>query len=205
MLPTATYFKQCVEEIGLNDSDEIVLYDTHGLFSATRAWWMFQVFNKNVKVYILNGGFPRWLAENRPVEAGESATPSTPGSFYIKPDYSSVYVLDQVMDLIKAYQKGETSMTVIDSRPQGRFDGTQPEPRPGLTCGHMPGSISMPFSIFTNPEKNFEIRPREELQQLFDKAGIDLTRKETIVFSCGSGNTACVSLFAAHLLNRNTG
>ena len=92
--------------------------------------------------------------------------------------------------------------TVVDARPQGRFDGTVPEARPGLTSGHMPGSKNIPFSMITNPDKKFEIRPREELLTIFKNAGVDINRKEPIVFSCGSGTTACVDFFAAYLLNR---
>lgn len=180
----------------------ICRYDTHGLFSATRAWWMFRLFNKNAKVYVLNGGLPRWEAEKRPVEGGEVAPITTKGSFYVNPDYSMVRVLDQVLDLIADFKNGKTDMTVVDARPKGRFDGTVPEARPGLTSGHMPGSKNIPFSMISNPDKKFEIRPREELLTIFKNAGVDINRKEPIVFSCGSGTTACVDLFAAHLLNR---
>lgn len=162
-------------------------YDTHGLFSATRAWWMFRLFNKNAKVYILNGGLPRWEAEKRPLESGEPKPVTKKGSFYVNPTYSLVRTLDQVMDLIRDYQAGKTDMTVIDTRPKGRFDGTVPEPRPGLTCGHMPGSVGIPFSDFTNPENNFQLRPREELEKIFKDAGVDIHRKEPIVFSCEIG------------------
>ena len=158
-------------------------YDTHGLFSATRAWWMFRLFNKNAKVYVLNGGLPRWENEKRPLESGEAAPVASPGHFYVNPDYSMVRTLDQVMDLIDAYKKGKTDLTVIDARPKGRFDGTVPEARPGLTSGHMPGSRNIPFSCVANPEKNFEIRPPEELAKLFADIKVDLHRKEPIVFS----------------------
>ena len=90
---------------------------------------------------------------------------------------------DEVMDLINAYKKGEASMTVVDTRPKGRFDGVVPEPRPGLTCGHMPGSVNIPFSSVVDPEKNFQFRSRDELRQLFESQGIDIQRKEPIVFS----------------------
>ena len=193
MLPTAPFFKQCIEDMGLNDSDEIVVYvrggsiisryDTHGLFSATRAWWMFRVFNRNAKVYVLNGGLPRWLAEKRPLESGNGYDTKQKGSFYVKPDYSLVCTFDEVMDLINAYKKGECSMTVIDTRPKGRFDGVVPERRPGLTCGHMPGSVNIPFSSVVDPEKNFQFRSKEELRQLFESHGVDIQRKEPIVFS----------------------
>ena len=174
---------------------------------------MFRLFNKNAKVYVLNGGLPRWEAEKRPLESGESKPVEKRGSFYVNPDYSMVRVLDQVMDLINDYKAGKTDMTVIDTRPKGRFDGTQPEPRPGLTCGHMPGSIGIPFSDFSDPSKNFQLRSKEEIEKIFKDAGVDIRRKEPIVFSfvmnfdylmysCGSGNTACVGLFAAHLINR---
>ena len=116
---------------------------------------MFRLFNKNAKVYVLNGGLPRWEAEKRPLEAGEVPSVTTKGSFYVNPDYSMVRVLDQVMDLIADFKNGKTDMTVVDARPQGRFDGTVPEARPGLTSGHMPGSKNIPFSMITNPDKKF--------------------------------------------------
>lgn len=158
-------------------------YDSHGLFSATRAWWMFRLFNKNAKVYVLNGGLPRWEAEKRPLESGESKLQYPKGRFYVNPDYSMVRTLDQVMDLIDDYKNGKSDMTVIDTRPKGRYDGTQPEPRPGLTCGHMPGSIGIPFSTFTNPDLNFQLRSKEEIEAIFKNAGVDIHRKEPIVFS----------------------
>lgn len=162
-------------------------YDTHGLFSATRAWWMFRLFNKKAKVYVLNGGFPRWLAEKRPTESGNGLDVKEKGHFYVKPDYSLVCTFDEVMDLIDAYKHGKTDMTVVDTRPKPRFDGVVPEPRPGLTCGHMPGSKSLPFSCLVDPAKNFAFRPREEICALFEANGVDLQRKERIVFSFGMG------------------
>lgn len=144
---------------------------------------MFRFFNKDVKVYVLNGGLPRWESEKRPLESGTAAPITTTGHFYVNPDYSMVRTLDQVMDLIDAYKKGKTDLTVIDARPKGRFDGVVPEARPGLTSGHMPGSRNIPFTCVSNPEKNFEIRPPEELAKLFEDIHVDLHRKEPIVFS----------------------
>lgn len=144
---------------------------------------MFRLFNKNAKVYVLNGGLPRWENEKRPLESGEVKAPTTPGHFYVNPDYSMVRTLDQVLDLIDDFKKGKTDLTVIDARPKGRFDGTVPEARPGLTSGHMPGSRNIPFTCVSNPDKNFEVRPREELAKLFKDIDVDINRKEPIVFS----------------------
>lgn len=115
----------CVVEASFQDTIPTVC-----LVPRVRGGW-FRVFNRNAKVYVLNGGLPRWLAEKRPLESGNGYDTKQKGSFYVKPDYSLVCTFDEVMDLINAYKKGECSMTVIDTRPKGRFDGVVPEPRPG--------------------------------------------------------------------------
>ena len=201
MLSTPEYFKQCVEKLGISTNDEIVVYDTHGLFSATRAFWMFRVFNPNVKVYVLNGGLVRWNAEGRKTESGACAAPAK-GNFKTEYHPELVRNMKDILNMIDQFNAGKINRTVIDARPNGRFTGEVAEARPGLQKGHMPGSVNIPFNMVSNPEKNFMIRPKEELQKLFDDQKVDLKQKEPIIFSCGSGTTACVDYFAAYLLGR---
>ncbi|KAK8791074.1 hypothetical protein WA158_005705 [Blastocystis sp. Blastoise] len=201
MLSTPEFFKDCVEKLGISSTDEVVIYDTQGLFSATRALWMFRVFNPNVKTYILEGGMPRWLAEGHKLETGPAVVP-TRGQFDLEYHKELVRNMDDVLDLVKQYQKGKIPHTIIDARPNPRFTGKVGEARPNLFKGHMPGSVNIPFTEITDPQRNYVFRSKEELQDLFKKQNIDLNQKEPLIFSCGSGTTACVDVFAAYLCGR---
>lgn len=179
MLPGAKQFAQMVGALGIADTDTIVVYDGLGLFSAPRAWWTFRIFGAK-NVYILDGGLPAWLAEKRKTERGE--TKRAPKTFNANLDTSAV-AMDT--DVQIALNDGNTQ--VVDARPAGRFAGRDPEPRPGLRPGHMPGAKNVPSSELV---ENGRLIAPERIAQAFAKAGVDLDKP--IITSCGSGVSAVI-------------
>ena len=179
MLPGAKQFAQMVGALGIADTDTIVVYDGLGLFSAPRVWWTFRIFGAK-NVYILDGGLPAWLAEKRKTERGE--TKRAPKTFNANLDTSAV-AMDT--DVQIALNDGNTQ--VVDARPAGRFAGRDPEPRPGLRPGHMPGAKNVPSSELV---ENGRLIAPERIAQAFAKAGVDLDKP--IITSCGSGVSAAI-------------
>jgi len=170
-------FGEMVGELGISETDTIVIYDSVGLFSAARAWWNFAVMGAS-EVYVLDGGLPAWLAEDRPVESGPPGI--TPARFTATPAEGTVIAAEQVL----AHLENETAQ-IVDVRPAGRFAGTTPEPRPGLRSGHMPGGLNLPFA---NLVAEGRLRSAADLRDAIAAAGIDLDRP--VISSCGSGVTA---------------
>ncbi len=183
MLPGPAQFGQDLGKLGIAETDTIVVYDGTGLYSAPRIWWTLRIFGAK-NVFILDGGLPAWLAEGRPTEAGEVKLPAK--KFSATMDTGAVAM---VADVQMALNDG--SAQVIDARSAGRFAGTEPEPRPGLRSGHMPGAFNVPF-----PEimENGRLASPETIKQAFAKAGVD-TDKPAIT-SCGSGVTAVLLALA---------
>ncbi|MDX1610432.1 MAG: 3-mercaptopyruvate sulfurtransferase [Halofilum sp. (in: g-proteobacteria)] len=188
MLPPADRFAAAVGALGVGSDDAVVVYDSRGLFSAARAWWMFRAFGHE-RVAILDGGLPAWRARDLPLEAGAAAP--RPGRFHARPDPEAV----QGLVALRANLESGAAQ-VVDARPAGRFTGAEPEPRPGLRRGHIPGASNVPFDRVTDPETG-RVRPPAALRELF--AHLD---RRPVVCSCGTGVTACVLAFALHRLGR---
>ncbi len=179
MLPGPSQFAQMVGALGITDTDTVVVYDGAGLFSAPRVWWTFRIFGAQ-NVYILDGGLPAWLAEKRKTESGE--VKRGPRKFNARMNTSAV-AMDT--DVLMALNDGATQ--VVDARPAGRFAGRDPEPRPGLAGGHMPGAKNVPSSELV---ENGRLASKEKIAAAFAKAGIDTDRP--IITSCGSGVSAVI-------------
>jgi thiosulfate/3-mercaptopyruvate sulfurtransferase len=179
MLPGPTQFAQMIGALGIADTDTIVVYDGLGLFSAPRVWWTFRIFGAR-NVYILDGGLPAWLAEKRKVESGETKRNSR--TFNARMDTSAV-AMDT--DVLMALNDGGAQ--VVDARPAGRFAGRDPEPRPGLNGGHMPGAKNVPSSELI---ENGRLASPDKIAAAFAKAGVDTDRP--IITSCGSGVSAVI-------------
>ena len=192
MLPAPEKFSSKVRKLGLGDGNRIVVYDTHGMVSAARAWWMFRVFGHQ-DVAVLDGGLPKWLKEGRPVEDG----PPRPRErhFTARVDRTLVRDLDQVRGNLAARRE-----QVIDARSAGRFKGVDAEPRAGLRGGHMPGALNVPYTNLLDPASKTFL-PAEKLSEAFRSAGVDL--KKPVATSCGSGVTACVLALGLYLLGRD--
>ena len=185
MLPTADEFATAMERLGIGSEDRIVVYDNSPIRTAARGWFMFRHFRVR-EVAILDGGFQKWTAEGRPVESGEPAPRSTRFEASERPE--------EVVS--KAQILGGLSSTFIDARGKPRFEGTEPEPRPGVESGHIPGARNIPYAALYNEDGTF--RDRDQLRRMFEDAGAD--PDSPFVASCGSGVTAAALVFAAHLL-----
>ena len=189
MLPDAPTFARMMGALGVGSRNKIVVYDAFGLSSAPRVWWTLRVFgHKNVAV--LNGGLPKWLAEDRPV-TGEVAE-HRPASFDAKLDQSRVR--DKAQMLANLHSKREQ---VIDARSAGRFAGTEPEPRAGLRGGHIPGSRSLPSTELVDKATR-AVLPADALAAKFRAVGVDPAQPAVTI--CGSGVTASALAFGIYLL-----
>jgi thiosulfate/3-mercaptopyruvate sulfurtransferase len=180
MLPSPQEFAAAVSALGISRDDEIVVYDGPGVFSSARVWWTFRVMGaRNVR--ILEGGFDRWKAAGRPVQTGAPAQVK-PAVF--KPDYNPALVshIDTIRDNVHTARA-----QMLDARPQGRFTGAVPEPRPGLRSGHVPGSKSLPADTLVADGK---LKDVSVLKQLFE--GVSLDYRKPVITSCGSGVTAAI-------------
>jgi thiosulfate/3-mercaptopyruvate sulfurtransferase len=189
MLPAAERFAERMADLGLSDSDHIVVYDGSGLnLSAPRVWWMFRTFGHD-RVSVLDGGTGKWRREQRPIEQGVVTLP--PGRFTARLDRAAVRDLTSVRANI--HQPVEQ---LVDTRSAGRFAGVEPEPRPGLRGGHVPGSVNLPFTDLVRSDGT--VLPPEDLRRRLAQAGIDLSRP--VVATCGSGTSACALVLSLHLI-----
>jgi thiosulfate/3-mercaptopyruvate sulfurtransferase len=190
MLPNPAKFASRVRALGLGDGNRIVVYDGSGVnVSAGRVWWMFRVFGHK-DVAILDGGLKKWTAEGRPLE--DRPPPPRQRHFTARLDATLVRDIGQMRDNVA--QRVEQ---IVDVRSPGRFTGSEPEPRPGLRGGHMPGAINVPYYRMVDKASG-TLLPANELVETFEDAGVDLTKP--IVTSCGSGVSACAVAFALHLI-----
>lgn len=186
-LPSEAQFELEAQKLGINQDSKIVVYDNLGIYNSPRVWWMFKAMgHKNVAV--LNGGLPAWIQANHMTQDFHS-TAKHIGNFKASLDRRQVKSIEEVMTNID-----RESFTVIDARSKGRFDGTAPEPREGMSSGHIPNSCNLPFEAVL--DHGF-MKPTEELKSLFDSLQL---KEKPLVFSCGSGLTACIILLAAELV-----
>jgi len=187
MLPSPDHFEESCRKLGINSNSKIVVYDTIGIYSSARVWWMFNIVGyKNIA--ILDGGFPEWIKNELPTENKDNTNPYQLGNFKINDRSKHSVDAKEVL-----YEMNSTNSLIIDARSNGRFKGIAPEPRSDLRGGHIPNSVNLPF---TQVLEDGKIRPTEELQKLF--SNFDISNKK-LIFSCGSGITACVILLAATL------
>jgi thiosulfate/3-mercaptopyruvate sulfurtransferase len=184
MLPSVEKFVARVRRMGVGDGHRVVVYDSHGLFSAARVWWMFRVFG-HADVAVLDGGLPKWRAESRPLEDGPAMARDR--HFTARKDLSLVRDVTQVAAALKLGAE-----TVVDARSAARFEGREPEPRPGLRAGHIPGSVNVPWRETLNPDGT--LKDADALRALFSGAGVDLS--QPVLNTCGSGVTACILALA---------
>jgi len=181
MLPSADDFAAAMEKLGIGRDDRIVVYDNSPLRTAPRGWFMLRHFGAR-HVALLDGGLAKWLAEGRATQAGEP--PPRAASFPTEERDNVVAKADVL------------GQPIIDARGQARFEGTEPDPRPGVAAGHIPGALNLPYAALYNADGTF--RSPDELRTLFADAGAD--PQAPFVATCGSGVTANSLIFAAHLL-----
>jgi thiosulfate/3-mercaptopyruvate sulfurtransferase len=189
-LPPEPRLASRLRALGIGDGDRIVVYDNSPLHSAGRAWWMLRIFGAR-RVAILDGGLARWRAEGRATETGAA----TGGRGHFTPRFEAGAVADK--DVV-ASLVGAGTHEIVDARPAERFRGDEAEPRPGVEPGHIPGSKSLPQSELFEPDGRW--KRGDALRAAFEAAGVDLSKP--MVTTCGSGVTAAVLLFGAHLLGK---
>ncbi|MBL4603050.1 MAG: 3-mercaptopyruvate sulfurtransferase [Emcibacteraceae bacterium] len=191
MMPSAEKMASRLRKFGLNNRDHVIVYDNSNGNSATRGWYMLKSFgHKNVS--ILNGGFTKWISEGRPITRDIQIF--TDSHYRTTLNENATRTVQQVIDNVST-----KIAQVVDARSNGRFLGTEPEPRAGLKSGRIPGSFNVPFNTLINEDKTF--KNSDQLKQIYEKSGVDLNKP--IITSCGSGMTACVLLFALHLIDQN--
>jgi thiosulfate/3-mercaptopyruvate sulfurtransferase len=189
MLPGPKQLGEVVGALGIADTDTIVVYDSVGLYSAPRVWWTLRIFGAK-NVYILDGGLPKWKAENRPLESGDVTRP--PRRFNAEMNVDAVAMLGDMRMAVT-----DDNVQVVDARSAARFAGKAPEPRPGLRSGHMPGAFNVPFDRVLDKGS---LASRERIITAFTDAGVDLDKP--IITSCGSGMTAAILTFALDAIGK---
>lgn len=185
MLPRPTQFADKVGRMGIGNDTRVVVYDSEGLYSAARVWWMFRSMGHD-SVAVLNGGLKTWKAEGRPV-TNQQTPPRPPARFEARFRPELVRDAAAVKGLI-----GDNLVQIVDARAAARFAGSVPEPRAGLRSGRIPGSRNVPFTSLLNPDGT--LKSPAELTAVFIGQGVDIDR--SVVASCGSGVTAGVIAFA---------
>ena len=191
MLPPDYKFASRMQTLGVGDGDRIVVYDNSPHHSAARAWWMLKIFGAG-DVAVLDGGLAKWRAEGRMVESAASVLPRSHFTARLRPDL----VADKTF-VASILDKGDHE--IVDARGAQRFAGDGAEPRSGVLPGHIPGSRNLPQARLFNADDS--MKQGEALRAMFDEAGVDLAKP--MVTTCGSGVTAAVLLFAAHLLGKD--
>jgi len=189
MLSSAPKFASKVKKMGIGDGMRVIAYDSAGLFSSARVWWMFRAMGHE-DVAVLNGGLPKWLSEGRTIT---DEPPRHRSERHFTPRFNGALVRD-MEDVQLALAKGTEQ--VVDARAAERFRGEIAEPRKGLRSGHMPGARNVPFATLLRDDGT--LRDTDELRAIFDEAGVDVTKP--ITTSCGSGVTAGVLSLALALI-----
>ncbi|WP_435275008.1 sulfurtransferase [Psychrobium sp. nBUS_13] len=191
-MPSVKQFSDYMMELGITNDDVVVIYDNQGMYSAPRAWWLFKVMgHKNV--YVLDGGLPKWQLEKQPVVASYQALGEK--SHYIT-QLQHEWMANQSL-VVANLKNGE--YTLIDARGAVRFHGQSLEPRPNVRPGHIPNSLNLPFAKVLNGDR---FKSVQALKKEFAELGIEDV-DHPMIFSCGSGITACILLLAAHIAGFN--
>jgi len=180
MVPPVEKFMSRMRAIGVGDGHQIVVYDGSGLFSAPRVWWLFKLMGQ-MDIAVLDGGFPKWQAEGHPVED----LPPILRDRHMMVRRQNQMVKD-VTQVSAASKLGESE--IVDARSPGRFYGKDPEPRPGLRAGHIPGSKNVFYKDLLKADDT--MKSPDEMRQVFLEAGVDLDKP--VITSCGSGVTAAI-------------
>jgi thiosulfate/3-mercaptopyruvate sulfurtransferase len=190
-LPAPEKFASRMQALGLGDGSRIVLYDDSAIHSAARAWFMLRLFGAQ-NVAILDGGLSKWATEGREVASGVKELRAR--------HYTAWQAADRLRNKAQVLANIATQAEqLVDARGAARFEGQAPEPRPGMAAGHIPGALNLPYAKLFNADGTF--KDKAGIRAAFEAAGVDLARP--IIASCGSGITACVIIFAAHLLGKD--
>ncbi len=184
MAPPVEKFMSRMRAMGVGDGHQVVVYDGMGLFSAARVWWLFRLMGKT-EIAVLDGGFPKWQAEGREVED----LPPMMRDRHMTVQRQAHLVKD-VTQVAAASKLGDWQ--IVDARSPGRFKGEEPEARPGLRAGHIPGAFNVHYATLLNADGT--MKEPAELSAAFESAGVDLSKR--VITTCGSGVTAAILMLA---------
>ncbi|MCL4677581.1 MAG: sulfurtransferase [Alphaproteobacteria bacterium] len=192
--PTRHIFEAGMSALGITPDDLVVLYGQHGMtMGPCRVWWTLRLFGHD-RVCVLDGGLPAWIRFGGTVE---NSPPKPPAPSHYKARAIREELLISRDRVTQAMESG--MHPILDARPRARFDGTAPEPRPGMRSGHIPGSLNIPASDLVDPERG-TLKPDSELKRILEDAGFDFTTPNApkAIATCGSGITACVIALALY-------
>ncbi|MBO6783662.1 MAG: 3-mercaptopyruvate sulfurtransferase [Alphaproteobacteria bacterium] len=192
MFPSNEEFASAVGAMGISNDTRVVVYDADGLFCEPRVWWMFRVFGHE-NVAVMTGGFRNWVAEGRPVTTEVPSPP--PASFSAHRNDGALRSIEQMLTNVRDGRE-----LVLDARAPNRFAGSEPEARPGVEPGHIPGAVNLPYAEIVDAESG-TFRDADTLIAAFDRVGADGSRP--VATSCGSGVTACILGLGMHLIGRD--
>lgn len=184
MMPSAAQFTEAVRRLGISRNSAIVVYDDVGVYASPRAWWMFRAMGHD-NIAVLDGGLPAWWQAGLPLSPTWETTVEL-GDFTAEPQRAGFCDALEVLSHLQ-----DPATRILDARSPGRFAGRDPEPRPGLRRGHIPGSSNLPFLAVLD---DIRLKPAAELQALFAER---VKPEQSLIFSCGSGLTACILALAA--------
>lgn len=180
MAPPIEKFMSRMRAMGVGDGHQVVVYDGAGLFSAARVWWLFKLMGQN-DVAVLDGGLPKWVAEGRELEDMppiiRDRHMTVRRQAHLVKDVTQVSAASKLRD-----------QEIIDARSSGRFRGEEPEPRPGMRGGHIPGSKNVHYASLLNGDQT--MKSPEDTRAIFEAAGVDLSKPA--ITTCGSGVTAAI-------------
>jgi thiosulfate/3-mercaptopyruvate sulfurtransferase len=187
MMPCESDFQKSVQQLGINQNSAIVVYDSSGIFSSPRVWWMFKAMGFN-NIAVLDGGLPAWKEKGLLIGKGSQFARPTPGNFIAC--YQSELICDADEVLLATQNKQQA---IIDARPQARFSGQAAEPRAGVRSGHMPNAKNLPSAAVLC---NLKMQEAEQLAVIFEAIA---AKDKRVIFTCGSGVTACILALGATL------
>lgn len=189
MLPTPEEFEKASRRLGINKSSKIVVYDNLGVYTSPRVWWMFKTMGHEA-VAVLNGGLPNWVANGYNTEPKKENSYAT-GNFTSSFNKNAVRNFEFIENNVHKQE-----YLVVDARSPGRFNGTAPEPREGILSGNIPNSINIPFQDVLEDGK---LKDKKTLVKIFDAVKVE---NRPLIFSCGSGVTACILLLASEIIGK---
>ena len=189
MLPSPKKFSSRMRKMGIGDGVRVIAYDTYGMFSAARVWWMFRVMGVE-DVAVLNGGLPKWKSEGLPLEDGPP-TQRSERHFTARRNVELVRERSDIEDIVK-----NSSAMLIDARAPERFGGSAPEPREGMRSGHIPGSLNIHYEALLNEDGT--VKSEAQLRAIFEAAGVEFGKP--LVATCGSGVTAGILALALAII-----
>ncbi|WP_261817276.1 sulfurtransferase [Vibrio gallicus] len=185
-LPTPQQFTKQLQKLGINNQTKVVIFDNQGIYSAPRAWWTFKVMGFD-NVWVLDGGLPAWIEKGYPTSSAYAQETNSG-------DFAASYSPDKVIDYKALLSDlNNAQQLLVDARGRARFNAEVAEPRPGVRAGRIPNSVNLPFASLMDGNR---FKSKQALSELFFEIGASNVQR--LVFSCGSGITACILILAAH-------